>query len=50
VEALTAGSLFDVADAKAGVFSLGADITAEGVPANLRESYGSPASYHVFVH
>ena len=50
VEALTAGYLFDVADTKAGLFSLGADITAYGVPANLRESYGSPASYHVFVH
>jgi hypothetical protein len=50
VAALTVGYLFDIAATKAGVFSIGADATGYGVPANLREAYGSPASYHIFVH
>ena len=33
-----------------GAFRIGADIKRYAVPENLREPYGSPASYHVFVH
>jgi hypothetical protein len=32
-----------------GSLGLGADITGYYVPANLKESYGSPLSFHVFV-
>jgi hypothetical protein len=32
-----------------GSIGIGADITGYYVPANLKESYGSPLSYHVFV-
>ncbi len=50
VGALTAGYLFTVLETKAGVFGVGADVTGYSVPANLQDSYGSPSSYHVFVH
>jgi hypothetical protein len=32
-----------------GSIGIGADITVYYVPANLKESYGSPLSYHFFV-
>jgi hypothetical protein len=35
---------------KAGNVGVGADITRYAVPANLQEPYGSPSSYHAFVH
>jgi len=50
VGALTAGYLFNFLETKAGVFGVGADVTGYSVPENLQDSYGSPSSYHVFVH
>ena len=50
VGALTAGYLFTFLETKAGVFGVGADVTGYSVPLNLEEAYGSPSSYHVFVH
>jgi hypothetical protein len=50
VGALTAGYLFNFLQTKAGVFGVGADLTVYSVPLNLRDSYGSPHSYHVFLH
>ncbi|HKC55780.1 MAG TPA: hypothetical protein VKC35_06630 [Vicinamibacterales bacterium] len=50
VGALTAGYLFTLLETKAGRFEAGADVTAYSVPQNLQDSYGSPSSYHVFVH
>jgi len=50
VGALTVGYLFNVLQTKAGMFGIGADITGYSVPLNLKESYGSPSSYHVFLH
>ena len=49
VGALTLGYVRDVVTMQAGTFGAGADITGYAVPANLRESYGSPLSFHVFV-
>ena len=40
----------DVAAPKWGNFGVGGDVTGYIVPDNLKESYGSPWSYHVFVH
>jgi hypothetical protein len=50
VGALTVGYLFNFLQTKAGVFGAGADITGYSVPLNLQDAYGSPASYHVFLH
>jgi hypothetical protein len=50
VGALTAGYLFNFLETKAGVFGVGADVTRYSVPLNLEEAYGSPSSYHVFLH
>jgi hypothetical protein len=50
VGVLTAGYLFRLLETKAGRFEAGADVTAYSVPLNLQDSYGSPSSYHVFVH
>jgi hypothetical protein len=50
VGALTIGYLFNVLQTKAGVFGVGADITGYSVPLNLEDNYGSPHSYHLFVH
>jgi hypothetical protein len=50
VEAITIGYLYDVLRTPAGNFGVGADVTGYGVPENLQESYGSPSSYHLFVH
>lgn len=49
VGALTAGYVRDLLRTRAGSFGAGADVTVYAVPANLKESYGSPASFHVFV-
>ena len=49
VGALTLGYIRDVLRMQAGTFGAGADLTAYSVPANLKESYGSPLSFHVFV-
>ena len=50
VGALTVGYLFNFLKTKAGVFGVGADATGYDVPLNLQDSYGSPSSYHVFLH
>ncbi len=49
VGALTVGYVRDVLRTTAGAVGLGADVTAYHVPANLRDSYGSPLSCHVFL-
>jgi hypothetical protein len=49
VGALTAGYVFDLADSRAGQYGIGGDVTVYHVPANLRDNYGSPASFHVFL-
>jgi hypothetical protein len=49
VSALTLGYVRDVASVKWGDFGAGGDITGYIVPDNLKESYGSPWSFHVFV-
>jgi len=49
VAALTAGYVRNVMRTAAGTLGIGGDITAYGVPANLRDSYGAPLSYHVFL-
>jgi len=50
VGAVTVGYLRNFVETKAGAFAAGADITRYSVPRNLKESYGSPTSYHVFLH
>ena len=50
VGALTGGYLFTFLQTKGGIVGAGVDITGYSVPANLKESYGSPSSYHVFLH
>jgi hypothetical protein len=50
VGALTVGYLFNFLETRAGVFGVGADATGYEVPQNLQDSYGTPSSYHVFVH
>lgn len=49
VSALTVGYVRDVAAPRWGRFGIGGDITGYLVPENLRESYGSPLSFHLFV-
>jgi hypothetical protein len=49
VSAFTLGYVRDVTARTWGTFGIGGDATGYIVPANLRDSYGSPASFHVFV-
>ena len=49
VSAFTIGYIRDVASRTWGTFGIGGDITGYIVPDNLSDSYGSPASFHVFV-
>ena len=49
VGALTLGYVRDVLTMQAGTFGAGADVTGYAVPANLKESYGSPLSFHLFL-
>jgi hypothetical protein len=49
VSALTLGYVRDVMSKTWGTFGLGGDVTGYIVPSNLKESYGSPASFHFFV-
>jgi hypothetical protein len=49
VGALTAGYVHDWWRGTAGTLGTGGDVTGYIVPANLKESYGSPVSFHVFV-
>lgn len=48
VSAFTAGYVRDVVSRSWGTLGVGADITGYIVPDNLKESYGSPASFHFF--
>jgi hypothetical protein len=49
VGALTGGYVFDVVQSRAGQFGIGGDATVYRVPSELRDNYGSPASFHLFV-
>ncbi len=49
VAAFTAGYVHDFAVLRFGRVGVGADITAYTIAENLRDSYGSPQSFHVFV-
>lgn len=48
IGALTGGYVFDVRASTAGQFGIGGDVTVYRVPPDLRDNYGSPASFHVF--
>jgi hypothetical protein len=50
VSALTLGYVRRIASRSFGSFGIGGDITGYIVPANLQESYGSPLSFHGFLH
>jgi hypothetical protein len=50
VGALTVGYQYDLLQTKAGTFAVGGDVTGYTVPLNLQDSYGSPSSYHLFIH
>jgi hypothetical protein len=49
VGALTLGYLREVAAASLGSLGAGADVTGYLVPGNLKEPYGSPWSFHIFL-
>jgi hypothetical protein len=49
VGALTFGYVRDFLDSKIGKFGIGGDFTAYAVPANLKEPYGAPVSFHLFL-
>jgi hypothetical protein len=49
VSAFTLGYVHDVRRTPAGLFGIGTDLTAYAVPSNLKESYGSPLSFHIFL-
>ena len=49
VAAVTGGYARDLVQSVRGTLGVGGDITAYGVPANLKESYGAPLSFHVFL-
>ena len=49
VGAFTVGHIFDLTTWPTGRVGIGGDVTGYYVPDNLRESYGSPVSFHVFV-
>jgi len=49
VGAVTLGGTRDLLTRRWGTLGLGGDVTGYRVPANLREAYGSPLSFHAFV-
>jgi hypothetical protein len=49
VGAATLGYVRDFVQSDHGALGVGADITGYRVPTNLKESYGSPLSFHAFV-
>jgi hypothetical protein len=49
VSALTAGYVRDAVRSRAGALGIGADVTGYLVPSNLKDSYGSPLSFHLFL-
>lgn len=46
---LTVGYVRNVLRTRAGGFGAGVDVTGYLVPSNLKEPYGSPVSFHVFL-
>jgi hypothetical protein len=50
VSALTLGYVRRIGSRSFGSFGIGGDITGYIVPENLQESYGSPLSFHAFLH
>jgi hypothetical protein len=49
VGALTVGYVRDVLRTRAGGFGAGVDVTGYLVPSNLKDPYGSPVSFHLFL-
>ena len=49
VGALTIGYVRDLWTASGARFGVGGDVTGYFVPDNLREAYGAPVSFHVFL-
>jgi hypothetical protein len=49
IGAVTAGYVHDVVVNRRGRLGVGADVTAYRTPLNLRENYGRPLSFHVFL-
>jgi hypothetical protein len=49
VGAVTAGYLRDLVTRSFGTLAIGGDVTGYVVPANLRDAYGRPWSFHVFL-
>jgi hypothetical protein len=49
VGALTIGYVREVLRTRAGGFGAGVDVTGYLVPSNLKEPYGSPVSFHMFL-
>ena len=49
VGAVTLGYLYDVLSSRVGRIGFGGDVTVYHVPQNLRDDYGSPASFHIFL-
>lgn len=50
VDAFTVGYVYDFLRTARGNVGFGADVTGYLVPPNLQDSYGSPSSYHLFIH
>lgn len=49
VGALTIGYVREVLRTRAGGFGAGVDVTGYLVPSNLKEPYGAPVSFHMFL-
>jgi hypothetical protein len=49
IGAVTAGYVHDLVVNRRGRLGVGADVTAYRTPINLRENYGRPLSFHVFL-
>jgi hypothetical protein len=49
VAAFTAGYTRSLIEGRAGQLAIGADATTYRVPPNLKEPYGSPLSFHIFL-
>ena len=49
IGAFTAGYLHTFATRPLGTLAIGGDFTGYSVPANLKESYGAPVSFHIYL-
>jgi hypothetical protein len=49
IGALTVGYVREVATPRWGTFGVGGDVSGYRVPENLKDSYGSPLSFHIFL-